>query len=350
MTVGKIRTLTSAGLLLISMQICLAAQQPAETFKILWSTYGQKAEQEIGALPKAGRAALQKALIACSLFADDYLSAQYQTECKKTSKFFVVEFSSESSFLKLLLETTVTVTNVHQTQALLDAQQGRRGQIYDPQPWKVYIEILQKAYHDAVVAPPLGAGSNDPSKESAPSSAPILIPLQKEGGTYVVPVLINNAITLNFTVDSGAADVVIPADVFTTLVRTGTIQETDLLGTKTYTLGDGSTRSAQTFRLRSLTIGGKVIEDVTGSVAPVEGLLLLGQTFLERFKSWSIDNAKHSLVLSPSPTRDVPLVVSPAQASGTGSAASSPPPQTQRPKKIWPNAYAGVATIDLKFR
>jgi hypothetical protein len=124
----------------------------------LWSTYGQKAEQEIGALPKAGRAALQKALIACSLFADDYLSAQYQTECKKTSKFFVVEFSSESSFLKLLLETTVTVTNVHQTQALLDAQQGRRGQIYDPQPWKVYIEILQKAYHDAVVAPPLGAG------------------------------------------------------------------------------------------------------------------------------------------------------------------------------------------------
>jgi gag-polyprotein putative aspartyl protease len=165
-----------------------------------------------------------------------------------------------------------------------------------------------------------------------------------------VPVLINNAITLNFTVDSGAADVVIPADVFTTLVRTGTIQETDLLGTKTYTLGDGSTRSAQTFRLRSLTIGGKVIEDVTGSVAPVEGLLLLGQTFLERFKSWSIDNAKHSLVLSPSPTRDVPLVVSPAQASGTGSAASSPPPQTQRPKKIWPNAYAGVATIDLKFR
>ena len=236
----------------------------------------------------------------------------------------------------------VTLTKVQQTQDRLDAQQGRRG--YDPQTRKVYIEVLQKAYHDAnsgpsnVVAPSSGVGS---------SGAPILIPLQKEGGTYVVPVLINNAITLDFTVDSGAADVVIPADVFTTLVRTGTIQETDLLGTKTYTLGDGSTRSAQTFELRSLTIGSKVIEDVTGSVAPVEGLLLLGQTFLERFKSWSIDNAKHSLVLSPSPTRA--LVVSPAQASGTGSAASSPPPQTQRPKKTWRNAYAGVATIDSKF-
>jgi hypothetical protein len=26
--------------------------------------------------------------------------------------------------------------------------------------------------------------------------------------------------------------------------------------------------------------------------------LLLGQTFLSRFKSWSVDNAKHALVLS----------------------------------------------------
>jgi hypothetical protein len=158
-----------------------------------------------------------------------------------------------------------------------------------------------------------------------------LIPLQNEGGTYVVPVLINNAITLNFTVDSGASDVVIPFDVFATLVRAGTIQETDLLGTKTYTFGDGSTRSAQTFRLRSLTLGGKVIANVTGSVAPVEGPLLLGQTFLKRFKSWSIDNATHLLVQSASPAGDAPLVVSPAQASGTepGAQTSSPPPQTQ---------------------
>jgi hypothetical protein len=29
--------------------------------------------------------------------------------------------------------------------------------------------------------------------------------MKKEGGTYVVPVLINNAITLDFIVDSGAS-------------------------------------------------------------------------------------------------------------------------------------------------
>jgi predicted aspartyl protease len=47
------------------------------------------------------------------------------------------------------------------------------------------------------------------------------IPLSMQGGTFVIPVLINGQITLNFTIDSGAADVSIPADVVSTLIRTG---------------------------------------------------------------------------------------------------------------------------------
>jgi uncharacterized protein len=160
------------------------------------------------------------------------------------------------------------------------------------------VSCIEHAYRRRISQlTPFGTMTSGPAPQPGSlSSASILVPLQREGGTYVVPVLINKAITLNFTVDSGAADVSIPADVFSTLVRAGTIQKTDLLGTKTYTLADGSTRSAQTFRLRSLTLGGKVLEDVAGSVAPIERLLLLGQTFLGRFKSWAIDNAKQALV------------------------------------------------------
>ena len=44
------------------------------------------------------------------------------------------------------------------------------------------------------------------------------VPLRSEGGTFVVPVLINDKITLDFTLDSGAADVSIPLDVFSRLV------------------------------------------------------------------------------------------------------------------------------------
>ena len=47
----------------------------------------------------------------------------------------------------------------------------------------------------------------------------------------------------------------------------------------------------------SLRVGDIVIENVTGGVAPMQGSLLLGQSFLERFKSWSVDNTTHVLLL-----------------------------------------------------
>ena len=118
-----------------------------------------------------------------------------------------------------------------------------------------------------------------------------------QGGTYVVLVLINNAITLDFVVDSGSTDVSIPADVVLTLTRTGTIRPSDFLGSKIYALADGSKVPSETFRIRSLKVGDIVLENVTGSVADVHGSLLLGQSFLARFKAWSIDNTTHSLVL-----------------------------------------------------
>ena len=132
-------------------------------------------------------------------------------------------------------------------------------------------------------------GTSDPSR--------IEVALQSEGGTFIVPVLVNGLISLNFTVDSGAADVAIPADVFSTLVRMGTIENADMLETRTYTLADGSTVASQTFRIRSLKVGDTVLEGVTGSVSDAKGALLLGQSFLRNFKSWSIDNSRNTLVL-----------------------------------------------------
>ena len=116
-----------------------------------------------------------------------------------------------------------------------------------------------------------------------------------------MPFLINNAITLDFIVDSGAADVSIPADVVMTLFRTGTLEKSDFLGEKTYVLADGSEVPSQTFRIRSLKVGSTVLQNVTGSVASVKGSLLLGQSFLGRFKSWSIDNTGPALRLLESP-------------------------------------------------
>ena len=124
------------------------------------------------------------------------------------------------------------------------------------------------------------------------------ISMHSVGGVYMVPVLINDAITLKFVIDSGAGDVSIPADVVLTMIRAGTLTDADFIGQRTYLLANGSTNIQKTFRIRSLKVGGKVVENVTASVAPERGVPLLGQSFLNHFKSWSIDNTTHALLLN----------------------------------------------------
>ena len=131
------------------------------------------------------------------------------------------------------------------------------------------------------------------------SSSVVEVPLKEDSGIFVVPIEINGAITLDFAVDSGAGNVTIPADVYYTLVRTGTIKDSDIIGQRTVVLADGSKSKLPTFTIRSLKVGDKIIENVNANVLPLEGQLLLGQSFLARFKSWSLDNTKRVLLLNP---------------------------------------------------
>jgi clan AA aspartic protease (TIGR02281 family) len=124
------------------------------------------------------------------------------------------------------------------------------------------------------------------------------IPLQARNGILTVPVAINGAITLNFVIDSGAADVSVPADVALTLWRAGTIDPTDFIGERTYVLANGTQVPSKVFRIRELKIGSIEIQNVTASITDSDGELLLGQSFLQRFRSWSIDNQRQMLVLN----------------------------------------------------
>ena len=123
------------------------------------------------------------------------------------------------------------------------------------------------------------------------------IPLANLGGTLVAPVVINNAIKLNFLVDSGASDVSIPADVFSTLVRTNTLTQADITGFRNYKNADGEVFRSNTFVIRSLKIGNVEVLNVHAKVAPTNAPLLLGQSFLKRFKTWSINNSTQELTL-----------------------------------------------------
>jgi clan AA aspartic protease (TIGR02281 family) len=135
------------------------------------------------------------------------------------------------------------------------------------------------------------------------------VSLVHENGTLQVPVVINGATSLNFTIDSGATDVSIPANIFFSLTRAGTVSPQDFLDKRAYTLADGSTQLSQRFRIRSLRVGNLELRDVIASVMPSSGSLLLGQSFLSRLKSWSIDNEKHVLLITPSANTQSSLIV-----------------------------------------
>jgi hypothetical protein len=145
------------------------------------------------------------------------------------------------------------------------------------------------------------------------------VPLIHAHGTLQVPAVINGKISLNFTIDSGATDVSIPSTVFSTLTRDGIVSREDFLDKRMYKLADGSGEISQRFRIRSLRVGNLEVRDVIASIGDSGGLLLLGQSFLSRLKSWSIDNERQALLITESTTSRSPLIAPGAKnVSGAG--------------------------------
>jgi hypothetical protein len=164
-----------------------------------------------------------------------------------------------------------------------------------------------------------------PPANSGVGTGDTAVQMVSDGGTFKVPVTINGQLTLNFTVDSGASDVSVPADVFMTLVRTGTITDADFLDKQTYKMADGSTVPSQRFVIRSLKVGDKTLENVVGSIAPVAGGLLLGQSFLRRFDTWSIDNHIQALILRSSGNTATVSTATPQPDTGPSSPTAAMP-------------------------
>ena len=141
----------------------------------------------------------------------------------------------------------------------------------------------------ATPAPPAAAPAEASGAEIA---------LDSDGQGYSVPVRVNGALTVKFLVDSGASVVVLPKDMVETLTRSGTIAPSDLLGRDTYVTADGRKHHGTRLMLRQLDVGGHTVTNVMASVAPEHAAPLLGQSFLAKFKSWTLDNRRHVLIIA----------------------------------------------------
>src|SRR4051794_12929454 len=133
------------------------------------------------------------------------------------------------------------------------------------------------------------------------------------GGGYTIAGRVNDTVSLTFILDTGASDVLIPDEVARELESAGKLERSDFLGTRTYVLADGSKVPSRRVLLRELTVGGQTVSNVTASIGRAGSPPLLGQSFLSKFASWTLDNERNLLVLK-------------TKADGSDTSESSSPP------------------------
>lgn len=138
------------------------------------------------------------------------------------------------------------------------------------------------------------------------------IQLSRDSGVFIVPARLNGVLDLDFVVDSGATEVTIPSRVAAALVRSGTATRDDMLPSATYMLADGTTVEHPRLNIRVLEVGGITVRNVPASVGGSETVLLLGQSFLDRLGTWSVDSRRHVLIVNP----DMVVRERPVEASG----------------------------------
>jgi len=144
----------------------------------------------------------------------------------------------------------------------------------------------------------VGLSAGSALAASADASAPHAVRMEPHNGAFVIPVVLNNVLSGKFIVDSGSADVSIPADIAAKLKQLGALTDADFLGQKVYMMADGSKVPSDIYRIASLTIEGMAMQNVTVRIAAERSELLLGQSFLSRLKSWSVDNTRQVMLFN----------------------------------------------------
>jgi hypothetical protein len=118
---------------------------------------------------------------------------------------------------------------------------------------------------------------------------------QRMGGVFVLSARLAGSTQVYFIVDSGAATVQIPAEAVEEMKRNGTLTDADFMGERRFILADGRGMQQRVFRLRSLQIGDRTMENVLATMGAPKSRALLGQSFLRRLNWWKIDNVRNAI-------------------------------------------------------
>lgn len=133
-----------------------------------------------------------------------------------------------------------------------------------------------------------------------PAERLVHVPLQLGGsGTYRVDIAIAGVCCFKMVLDTGASDVSVPLRLWYAMLKDGHIDQADHIDVTKYRTANGTVEGLR-FRMPTMTIEGYAVDGVIGSVTKGDNgqTILLGQSFLRKFKAWQINNATRELILA----------------------------------------------------
>src|SRR5205823_1678455 len=142
------------------------------------------------------------------------------------------------------------------------------------------LAVMNYCYGPAKAGPATWSLCDTANKAQESALARTTASFQRMGGVFVLPAALNGHTNSNFVVDSGAANVQIPQEVADELMGIGTLNQSDFLGERRFVVADGRGVMQRVFRLRSVQIGNRTMENVLAAVGARHSQALLGQSLL----------------------------------------------------------------------
>lgn len=123
----------------------------------------------------------------------------------------------------------------------------------------------------------------------------IFISLTAKDGVFEIPCKLND-LKLDFVLDTGAADISISQTELNFMLKNNYLSEKDFIGKGNYVLANGESQSGRIVNIKKVEIGGLVLFNVKASVVENQkASLLFGQTALNRYGKFEIDNKRNTL-------------------------------------------------------
>ena len=123
------------------------------------------------------------------------------------------------------------------------------------------------------------------------------IKLEKKGGVFYIPCVINN-INMKLIYDTGASDVFISLKQAKQFVENGTLTIDDIIGFQEYQIASGDIVVGMNIILKKIVVGDRVLTNVEASVSDnEESPLLFGISAMSKLGDFEFDITGEYLIL-----------------------------------------------------